>query len=94
MRLLLLLVALAAATHAQTQPNLPTAAERSFILRRHNSLRARHGAPKMKWDRALASSAAAWASRCIFEHSTYQERGASGENLAWWSVSAAPHRRR
>jgi uncharacterized protein YkwD len=85
MRLALFLLALAAGIGAQTPTNLPTASERSFILRRHNQLRAKHSAPRLKWDRAMTSLAASWAARCIFEHSTYEQRNKTGENLAWWS---------
>lgn len=49
------------------------------ILRYHNTYRARHCVPPMKWSAALADSARVWARKCTFSH----EGTGQGENLAW-----------
>jgi hypothetical protein len=45
----------------------------------HNLYRKRHRAPALVWDRAVASTAAAWASRCAWGHDQANMR--YGENL-------------
>ncbi|KAF6263447.1 CAP domain-containing protein [Scenedesmus sp. NREL 46B-D3] len=49
------------------------------LVKYMNKLRARHGAPPLKWDRRLYGSAADWARKCRFQHSY----GGYGENLGW-----------
>lgn len=44
----------------------------------HNDFRAKHGADPLTWSTELASTAQAWADKCVFEHSG----GEFGENLA------------
>ena len=48
----------------------------AVALDMHNNLRAQHQAGALTWGVDLASSAQAWADRCVFQHS------GSGENLA------------
>lgn len=48
------------------------------ILSQHNSYRAMHSAPAMSWDTTLASSAATYASKCVWEH---DPNNPAGENL-------------
>jgi len=47
----------------------------------HNTLRAKHHADALTWSSTLASAAATWAKRCVFEHSGGKV-GPYGENLA------------
>lgn len=47
-------------------------------LSAHNSLRAKHGVPALKWSASLAKSSQAVADQCSFEHSATS----NGENLA------------
>ncbi|WIA37933.1 hypothetical protein OEZ86_001310 [Tetradesmus obliquus] len=53
---------------------------------RQNSLRAKHGAPALQWDDAIASTAQSWAAGCPNGHSG--TRGV-GENMAWGYASLA-----
>ena len=50
----------------------------------HNSFRAKHGVAALSWSDKLASTAQAWADRCVFEHGGGEAVGA-GESLAAWS---------
>ncbi|GAA5889532.1 hypothetical protein JCM8208_001052 [Rhodotorula glutinis] len=50
----------------------------------HNEYRAKHGVSALTWSDKLASTAQAWADRCVFEHGGGKAIGA-GENLAAWS---------
>ena len=50
------------------------------ILAYHNTYRARHCVPPLKWSTALADSARVWARKCTFSHSG---TAGQGENLAW-----------
>ncbi len=52
----------------------------------HNAYRRRHKAPALKWDAAVAATAAAWASRCIWGHDGANNK--YGENL--FILSGAP----
>ena len=65
-----------APTPTPTAPNAApsTGAHRELDL--HNAYRARHHAPPLAWDDALAASAQSWANNCVFQHS------GPGENLA------------
>lgn len=63
-----------------------TSSDVSVILNAHNEYRAKHGAPSMQWDSNSASSAAVYASKCQYQHSSPSDRGDSGENLAAFSV--------
>ncbi|KAG1462416.1 hypothetical protein G6F56_005521 [Rhizopus delemar] len=47
------------------------------ILKKHNTVRAKHHAPALKWNKKLASYAQKWSNGCVFEHS----QGQYGENL-------------
>ncbi|KPV77473.1 uncharacterized protein RHOBADRAFT_5088, partial [Rhodotorula graminis WP1] len=49
----------------------------------HNEYRAKHGVSALTWSDKLASTAQAWADRCVFEHGGGEAIGA-GENLAAW----------
>lgn len=51
-------------------------------LAAHNALRAKHDVPALSWSGSLASTAQAWADKCVFEHSNN-----GGENLAQGSGS-------
>jgi uncharacterized protein YkwD len=51
--------------------------EMQAALDEHNRLRAKHQAPDLTWDDALASQAQSWAGHCNWEHSTL----GNGENL-------------
>ncbi|HRD78289.1 MAG TPA: CAP domain-containing protein [Hyphomicrobiaceae bacterium] len=65
----------------------PAAAQEMLTL--HNTRRAQHCAPAMRWSAALAASAQTWANRCQFVHSSSAERPGQGENLAWGTGSFA-----
>ena len=45
------------------------AALATAVLNEHNRFRALHAAPAMTWSDSLASAAATWASKCVFQHS-------------------------
>jgi len=66
-------------------PSNPTATPADEVakglLKMHNDLRAKHGAPVMQWDPALVATAGNWAAKCPKGHSGI--RGI-GENMAWW----------
>ncbi|KAG1465082.1 hypothetical protein G6F56_004953 [Rhizopus delemar] len=47
------------------------------ILRKHNTVRAKHHAPALKWNKKVAAYAQKWSNKCVFEHSY----GGYGENL-------------
>ncbi|KAF6253115.1 CAP domain-containing protein [Scenedesmus sp. NREL 46B-D3] len=68
------------ATAAVLSPELQAAVDR------HNSLRAKHGAPALQWDTAIAVTAQSWAAGCPNGHSG--QRGV-GENMAWGYASLA-----
>lgn len=51
---------------------------KSDMLSVHNSKRAKHCVPALKWSATLAEGARVWARKCKFQHSS----GAYGENLA------------
>lgn len=69
-----------AATHTVAVPTMYRG-----ILERHNAYRARHGLPKLKWNRAAATAAASWARNCQFQH---ESQSKYGENLyAVWGMS-------
>lgn len=61
----------------------------------HNQHRAKHQAPTMTWNTAMASQAAAWSatlvnsSSCWLQHSTSSQRNNNGENLyaVWGSTT-------
>lgn len=55
------------------------------MLSAHNGLRAKHGVPGLSWSGKLASTAQAWADKCVFEHSN----NGLGENLAQGDGSPA-----
>ncbi|GAA5958563.1 hypothetical protein JCM8115_002506 [Rhodotorula mucilaginosa] len=57
------------------------AALATAVLNEHNRFRALHAAPAMTWSDSLASAAATWASKCVFQHSQGAV-GPYGENLA------------
>ncbi|BGP39085.1 hypothetical protein JCM10449v2_003023 [Rhodotorula kratochvilovae] len=57
-------------------------------LRLHNEFRAKHGVAALTWNTKLASTAQAWANKCVFEHGGGAAIGA-GENLAAWSGSSS-----
>jgi len=68
------------------QAQLLTQEQISSIVNRHNILRSREGAADMKlmvWSSSVASRAAKWAARCVFEHS------GAGENLFMTSAHQA-----
>ncbi|KAI9244541.1 CAP domain-containing protein [Sporodiniella umbellata] len=74
---LLAIVAVVLCTFVQTAQALsPTAIQ--GILAQHNKFRAKHHAPALKWNRALASYAQKWSNGCQWRHS----QGPYGENLA------------
>ena len=47
-------------------------------LRKHNTYRAKHGAPPVVWNAGVESAAARWVARCVFEH---EPDSPYGENL-------------
>lgn len=65
---------------------------RGRIVKAHNSARASVGAPAVTWDPGLETQAAQYAAvlarRNVFEHSTRESRGGTGENL-WMGTRAA-----
>jgi len=65
----------------------------SALLNAQNAHRALHSAPPLTWDTSLAASAAAYAGKCVYQHSQPADRNNAGENLAAFYVSAL-HRRR
>jgi len=58
--------------------------EMQAALDEHNKLRAKHQAPDLTWDAALAAQAQSWAGACAFEHS----KMGNGENL-WAGYGSA-----
>jgi len=54
--------------------------ELTAVLKRHNDYRAKHNAPPLQWDSALAAQAQGYADGCPSSHSHMQ---GVGENLAW-----------
>jgi uncharacterized protein YkwD len=70
------MVSQTAATPAQSVS--PPPPEFVALLDAHNAYRAKHQAPPLSWDTALAASAEAWARQCKWSHS---EGGDYGENL-------------
>merc|ERR1712008_159805 len=58
-------------------PGSSLSTEMQAALDEHNRLRAKHHAPDLVWDDALASQAQSWAGHCTWEHSTL----GNGENL-------------
>src|SRR5205823_945269 len=83
-----LLVALAAACGG---PSAFHASDVDAFVAAHNAVRASAvpapspALPPLAWDDGVASTAQAWSSRCVFEHS----HGALGENLAYESGDAS-----
>jgi hypothetical protein len=73
----------AAATPADTPPlPCPPPAALKAVLDFHNQVRATHGASPLTWNAQMAASAASYSQRCALQHSTSDERGGAGENLA------------
>jgi uncharacterized protein YkwD len=70
------MVSQAAVTPAQSAS--PPPPEFVALLDAHNAYRAKHQAPPLSWDTALAAVAEAWARQCKWSHS---EGGDYGENL-------------
>ncbi|GAA5878010.1 hypothetical protein JCM3774_005979 [Rhodotorula dairenensis] len=66
---------------AATSTATGDAALASAVLNEHNRFRALHAAPAMTWSEPLASAAAKWAAKCVFQHSQGAV-GSYGENLA------------
>jgi len=56
--------------------------EMQAVLDEHNALRAKHSAPDLTWDEAMASEAQSWADKCAWGHSN-----APGENI--WAGSGS-----
>jgi len=56
--------------------------EMQAVLDEHNTLRAKHSAPPLTWDEAMASEAQSWAEKCTWGHSN-----AAGENI--WAGSGS-----
>lgn len=54
---------------AATPSATSDAALASAVLNEHNRFRALHAAPAMTWSEPLASAAAKWAAKCVFQHS-------------------------
>lgn len=84
--LILAVAAVVLCTFVQTTEAL-NAATIKTILKAHNTARAKHHAPALKWNKTLATYAQNWSNKCKFEHSN----GNYGENLAlgypnWTSV--------
>jgi len=56
------------------------------MLRTHNTVRAKVGAPPVTWDKSLAQQAAGWAENNLrlgrLQHSSAEQRHGAGENLA------------
>ncbi|KAI9006614.1 CAP domain-containing protein [Phycomyces nitens] len=73
---LVLAAATQLASAAPTKPNYK--AHSAEVLKAHNKLRAKHGAPALKWSTTLAKYAQEWTNKCEFQHS----QGPYGENLA------------
>ena len=61
------------------------------ILGPHNTHRALHSAPALKWSTSLANSAATWANGCKYAHSTAAQRNNAGENLSVFLVGSFPY---
>ena len=70
-------------TRAARTPNLRKTmnADDIALLLRHNTLRAKHGVPPLKWSPVLSAEAKAYADSCRPGHSPFAER-LGGENLA------------
>lgn len=51
------------------------------VLKKHNAIRALHGAPPLVWDAAIAKRAQGHANACKWGHSTGQELQGSGESI-------------
>ncbi|GEM08434.1 hypothetical protein Rt10032_c05g2451 [Rhodotorula toruloides] len=60
----------------------------AISLQKHNDLRAKHHAPALTWNAALADAAQAWANKCVFQHGGGKALSA-GENIAAYSGSKA-----
>ena len=60
----------------------------------HNAVRARHGAPPLRWSPDLANSAQAQADLCILAHNTVigAETGGYGQNIASWGTNGVEPR--
>eukprot|EP00775_Hariotina_reticulata_P007003 gene7003-7218_t len=73
--LLLLLAGAVALTNAGSVP------DGEQLLSLHNYYRSKHGAAPLAWSKSIAASAERYAQRCIWQHSSSQERNGYGENL-------------
>ncbi|GAA6046426.1 hypothetical protein JCM3770_004915 [Rhodotorula araucariae] len=66
-------------------PSADSGSVESVSLSMHNEFRAKHGVSALTWNAELASTAQAWADKCVFEHSG----GDSGENIAAWTENSS-----
>ena len=55
------------------------------ILKRHNELRKKHGAPPVKWNSKIAEVAQAWAQTNAAAGRMFHSKGKYGENIYWTS---------
>ncbi|EPE09802.1 scp-like extracellular protein [Ophiostoma piceae UAMH 11346] len=65
-----------------------------IVVNAHNRVRAKHGAPPLRWSQDLANSAQATADMCILAHNTAigSETGKYGQNIASWGTTGVETR--